>query len=117
MIKNMVRNWKKAVAFLLTFALLFSVMPISRTAAADTTTVYHETFTDGIGKATQSGTVSLTQVSNKTFEGNADGKALYVSNRLQGYFGADFIFSNIGLENGKTYTITIKGYVDANETI
>jgi endo-1,4-beta-xylanase len=113
----MTRNWKKAVAILLTLALLFSVMPINMTVNAASVTVYHEDFANGNGKATQSGSASLTQVSGKTFDGNADGKALYVSSRKDGWDGVDFKFTDIGLVNSKTYTITVKGYVDSNATI
>lgn len=113
----MVRNWRKAVALLLTFALTFSVMPISRAVGAETITVYHETFANDKGVAVQSGGASLTQVSGKAFEGNADGKALSVSNRKNGWDAADFKFSDIGLENGKTYTITVKGYVDSDVVV
>lgn len=83
----------------------------------ETETVYHETFADGVGAATQSGNAKLEAVSNVVFDGNSDGKALYVSNRNNDYDAADFDFSNVGLENGKTYTVTVSGYVSADETI
>ncbi|HEX3029824.1 MAG TPA: endo-1,4-beta-xylanase, partial [Clostridia bacterium] len=96
--------------------LLFSVMPINRAVNAATVTVYHETFASGVGKAIQSGGASLTAV-NKDYVGTDDKKALYVSNRTNGWDAADFKFSDIGLENGKTYTVTIKGYIDNDVTI
>ncbi len=107
---------KKAVAILLTLALLFSVISINRTVNAATVTVYHETFESGVGKAIQSGGASLTAV-NKDYVGTDDKKALYVSNRTNGWDAADFMFNDIGLENGKTYTVTIKGYIDNDVTI
>ncbi|WP_342481369.1 endo-1,4-beta-xylanase [Paenibacillus sp. FSL L8-0340] len=79
-----------------------------------TKTVYHETFAAGAGKAVQSGGASLTAVTGKSFAGNADGAALYVSNRVNNWDAADFKFSDLGLENGKTYTVTSIVYVDAN---
>ncbi|WP_422615021.1 endo-1,4-beta-xylanase [Cohnella caldifontis] len=79
--------------------------------------VYHETFSGGKGAAVQSGGASLTPVTGKTFEGNADGAALYVSNRANNWDAADFRFADVGLENGKTYTVTVTGYVDADVTV
>lgn len=76
--------------------------------------VYHETFENGPGKVVQSGGANLKQVTGKVFEGNEDGAALYVSNRKNNWDGADFFFSEIGLEEGKTYTVTVTGYVDSD---
>ncbi|ACL76655.1 endo-1,4-beta-xylanase [Ruminiclostridium cellulolyticum] len=84
-------------------------------------TIYHETFESGNGLAKQSGDATLTTVTEKTFptgdvEGtvlNEDGAALYVDTRVNNYDGADFVFSDIGLENGKSYEITVIGYVDS----
>ncbi|WP_068784573.1 endo-1,4-beta-xylanase [Paenibacillus phocaensis] len=78
-----------------------------------TVTVYHEDFANGIGKAIQSGGATLTSVTGKTFAGNEDGGALYVSNRVNNWDAADFRFSDIGLTNGKTYTAQVTVYVDA----
>lgn len=112
------RDWKKAVALLSAFALLFVYLPAgSVSKAVMVTEVYHEDFASGVGKATQSGGASLTQVTGKVFTGNDDGKALYVSNRNADYDAADFYFSDIGLEDGKTYTITVSGYIDSDATI
>lgn len=104
------------MAILLTLALLFSMMPINRAVNAETVTVYHETFDSGVGKAIQSGGASLTAV-NKNYVGTDDKKALYISNRTNGWDAADFQFNDIALENGKTYTVTIKGYIDNDVTI
>lgn len=79
--------------------------------------IYHETFADGIGAAKVSGGVSLTRVTGKVFDGNADGTALYLSNRTYDYDAADFNFSDLGLVNGKTYKVTVKGYVDSDATV
>ncbi|WP_449601464.1 endo-1,4-beta-xylanase [Paenibacillus sp. Marseille-Q9583] len=84
------------------------------TAPSSPVTVYHETFANGKGVAMQSGNASLTTVTDKVFAGNADGAALYVSNRANDWDAADFKFSNIGLVNGKTYTVTASVYVDAD---
>lgn len=110
---------KKVISLLLAAALLIPSSLFAHVAkAADTTeTIYHETFANGNGKAAQSGAASLTTVAGKTFDGNDDGAALYVSNRANNWDAADFKFSDIGLENGKTYTVTVKGYVDADATV
>ncbi|GAE93918.1 endo-1,4-beta-xylanase A precursor [Gracilibacillus boraciitolerans JCM 21714] len=79
--------------------------------------VYYESFMDGQGLAIQSGGVTLTPVTDKTFEGNDDGAALYATNRNNDYDAIDFNFADIGLENGKTYTATVTGYVDSEEAI
>nr|WP_245987857.1 endo-1,4-beta-xylanase [Cohnella lupini] len=78
---------------------------------------YHEAFDTATGVETPSGGATLTRVVDKVFDGNADGKALYISNRVNNYDAADFKFSDLGMENGKTYLITAKGYVDANATV
>ncbi|WP_242835254.1 endo-1,4-beta-xylanase [Ruminiclostridium papyrosolvens] len=88
-------------------------------------TIYHETFASGNGLAKQSGNATLMPVTEKTFptgdaEGtvlNEDGAALYVDTRVNNYDGTDFMFSDIGLENGKSYEITVFGYVDINTVV
>ncbi|WP_025677594.1 endo-1,4-beta-xylanase [Paenibacillus massiliensis] len=75
-------------------------------------TVYHESFTQGKGMAVQSGGAHLTPVTGKVFSGNDDGAALYVSNRQNNWDAADFRFSDMGLVNGRTYTVTVSVYVD-----
>ncbi|MDQ0192073.1 endo-1,4-beta-xylanase [Paenibacillus wynnii] len=87
------------------------------TVPSDTVTVYHESFASGKGVATQAGGASLTPVTGKIFAGNADGAALYVSNRANNWDATDFKFSDMGLENGKTYTVTASVYVDADVTV
>ncbi len=82
-------------------------------AQTEVTTVYHETFAGGAGKAGQSGGASLAAVTGMPFDGNADGAALYVSNRANNWDAADFKFSDLGLVNGETYTVTAVVYVDA----
>ncbi|HEX2944524.1 MAG TPA: endo-1,4-beta-xylanase [Clostridia bacterium] len=109
------KNWRKVIAVLSVLALVFMYAPMLGSAAA--VTVYHETFETGRGAAVQSGGASLTPVTGKVFEGNSDGAALYVSNRSNNWDAADFGFTDIGLENGKTYTITVKGYVDAEAAV
>ncbi|OMD89760.1 hypothetical protein BSK49_10295, partial [Paenibacillus odorifer] len=122
----MSRMLKQVISILLAAALLIPtswIAPVTEAAAQDTTvssdrvTVYHETFASGKGIAAQAGSASLTPVNDKVFTGNADGAALYVSNRANNWDAADFKFSDMGLENGKTYTVTASVYVDANATI
>jgi endo-1,4-beta-xylanase len=114
----MLSNFKRVIALLSVFALLIVYVPITMAAdEADTVTIYHETFGNGIGVAVQSGGASLTQVTDKAFVGNDDEAALYVSSRTNNWDAADFFFDDIGLEEGKTYTVTVTGYIDSDETI
>jgi len=117
--QQMSRNLKKVFSILLAAALLIPSGWLASVAEAaeQTETIYHETFASGKGVATQSGGASLTQVTGKFFSGNDDGAALYVSNRANNWDAVDFKFSDIGLVNGKTYTITVKGYVDDGEIV
>ncbi|WP_336789201.1 endo-1,4-beta-xylanase [Paenibacillus sp. MMO-177] len=115
----MSRSWKKLVSIVLAAALLIPIgrlAPVAE-AAANPTVVYHEDFAVDKGKATQSGGASLTTITGKVFDGNEDGSALYVSNRKDSWDAADFKYSDIGLQNGKTYTVTVKGYVDGDVTV
>jgi len=104
------KNGKKLLTYLLVFAYLILSIPVAKAE----TQVYHETFLNGTGAAIQSGGASLTHVTGKVFDGNDDGAALYVSNRVNNWDAADFRFSDTGLKNGGTYLITVKGYVDAD---
>mgnify|MGYP001260799077 CR=1 FL=1 len=121
--QGMSRQFKRIWTTLLAIALLVpQVWSAGSAEAADpeipaTATIYHETFANGTGVAYQSGGASLSQVTGKVFDGNADGKALYVSNRSNDYDAADFDFDDLGMINGKTYSITIKGYVDSGVTV
>lgn len=113
----MLSSLKKTIALLSVFSLLLVYLPVTVTAAEDeTVTIYRETFANGKGVVKQSGGASLT-VEEKAFEGNADGKALYVSNRSNDFDAADFFFDDIGLVEGETYTITVKGYIDSGVSI
>lgn len=91
--------------------------PAAEANVSETVVVYHETFESGTGAAQQSGGASLTPVTGKVFDGNDDGAALHVGNRTNNWDAADFKFADIGLENGKTYTITVRGYVDADADV
>lgn len=122
------KMYKQVIPILLAAILLIPIgwiAPAAEAASAPsaddtqmpTQTVYHETFADGKGNAVQSGGVSLTPVTDKVFDDNDDGAALYVSNRSNDYDAADFKFADLGLVNGKTYTVTVSVYVDANENV
>ncbi|OAB77467.1 endo-1,4-beta-xylanase [Paenibacillus crassostreae] len=120
----MSRKFKRVISILLAAALLIPsiwLAPVAKAAGSieqpDTVTIYHESFADGKGAATQSGGASLTPVIDKAFAGNADRAALYVSNRTNTWDAIDFKFADIGLENGKTYTVTTSVYVDADVTV
>lgn len=121
---------KKVISILLAAALFIPtglLASVTEAAAAGepavieqqsgTVPVYNETFENSAGAATQSGGVNLTPVSGKVFDGNSDGAALYVSNRANDWDAVDFNFANIGLVNGKTYTVTISVYVDADVNV
>ncbi|WP_160723161.1 endo-1,4-beta-xylanase [Bacillus sp. USDA818B3_A] len=82
-----------------------------------TQTVYHETFAGGVGVATKAGNPQVEAVSGKVFDGNDDGKAIYVSGRTNNWDSVDIPFSKVGMENGKKYTITVKGYVDGSVSV
>ncbi len=108
------RNWKKVIALLSVFALVFAYTPA---ISAESAAVYHETFAVGKGAAVQSGGASLTQVTGKVFDGNSDGAALYVSKRTNNWDAADFNFADVAMKDGKTYNITVKGYIDSDAAI
>jgi Beta-1,4-xylanase len=91
--------------------------PAAEANVSETVVVYHETFASGTGAAQPSGGASLTPVTGKVFDGNDDGAALHVGNRTNNWDAADFKFADIGLENGKTYTVTVRGYVDADAAV
>jgi endo-1,4-beta-xylanase len=123
---KMSRKLKRFISVLLVALLVIPTSWIPKVAEAesgdisvllDTETVYHETFSESVGAAVKSGGASLTHVTDKLFTGNDDGAALYVSNRNNDYDAADFSFSDIGLENGKTYTVTVNGYVENSVTV
>lgn len=111
----MSRRLQRMLSLILATALLIpsGLMPVAA-AAAGPVTIFHETFAN---YEVQSGGASLTRVTGVAFDGNADGAALYVSNRTNNWDGADFNFSAIGLEHGETYTITASIYVDDGVTV
>jgi endo-1,4-beta-xylanase len=106
----------KAVPFLIGDILITAKKTTTPPATTDKE-VYHETFENGVGVAELSGNAKVDTVSDKVFEGNTDGKALFVSNRANDWDSVDFLFDKVGLVNGKTYTVTVNGYVDSSETI
>lgn len=110
---NILTNCKRTIALTLMLVFVLLCMPIAKAE----TTVYNENFLDGTGAAVQSGGASLTHVTGKIFDQNDDGAALYVSNRTNNWDAADFRFSDIGLQNGRTYTITVKGYIDSESDV
>ncbi|WP_078552357.1 endo-1,4-beta-xylanase [Bacillus alkalicellulosilyticus] len=110
----MSKKFKRYVSVLLAAVLVlqpFMVATAAESTSTETRTVYQENFANGAGVASQSGGASL-QVVDKVFEGNTNGKALSVSNRANDYDAADFNFSSVNMENGKTYKIKVVGYVD-----
>ncbi|WP_438348135.1 endo-1,4-beta-xylanase [Paenibacillus sp. FA6] len=79
--------------------------------------VYHETFADSQGLAKKSGNATLTLVKDKVFAGNDDGAALYVSDRVNNWDAVDFLYSDIDLEDDKTYKATVSIFVDEDTTL
>lgn len=117
------KMFKRTLALCLALALLLLPgLPASPASAEssgtnDAVTVYHEDFANGKGVAIQAGDSTLTPVTGKSFDGNEDGAALYVSNRTNNWDGADFRFADIGLTDGQTYTVTVSVYVDVDATV
>ncbi|GAB2698923.1 hypothetical protein GCM10027018_17620 [Paenibacillus thermoaerophilus] len=81
------------------------------------TLVYHETFADGLGVATQAGNAQVSPVTGKTFNGNEDGAAVQITGRTNNWDGVDIPFLRVGMEAGKTYTITVTGYLDPDVNV
>lgn len=108
----MLRRLKRLFSSLLVLSLVLLNVPVIPSQANATIEDFRESFENGIDIAVKSGGASLSHVSNKYFEGNEDGYALYVSNRVIDWDAADFSFSSLGMENGKTYAITVTGFVD-----
>ncbi|MEK3834315.1 endo-1,4-beta-xylanase [Paenibacillus sp. FSL R7-0128] len=110
----------KQVSLVLLAALLLlpagGYLPAAQAAEAQTT-VYHETFANGAGKAVQSGGAKLEAVKGVVFDGNSDGAALHVSNRKDSWDAADFNLSDMGMKKGSTYTVTAVVYVDGSVTV
>ncbi|GIO36670.1 hypothetical protein J41TS12_15310 [Paenibacillus antibioticophila] len=110
-----------ALSLALTLILSSGLLPSHASAESsginDTATIYREDFANGKGAATQAGNSVLTPVTDKYFEGNEDGAALYVSNRENNWDGADFRFADIGLKNGQSYTVTVSVYIDADTIV
>lgn len=111
------RKFKRALSLLLVSVLLLPTGLVAPAALADSEVVFHETFESGLGVAVPAGDVSLTPVSDVVFAGNDDGHAVYVSGRTQGWNGVDIPFSSVGMEDGKTYTVTAAVYVDSDVTV
>lgn len=120
--ERMTKMIKRSIAILLAAILFIPSGWIAAGAKAEAAdpepvTVYHETFANGKGAATQSGSAVLEHVTGKDFEGNEDGGALYVGNRSNNWDAVDFNFADIGLKDGKTYTVTVAVYVDAGVNV
>ncbi|MBU9721780.1 MULTISPECIES: endo-1,4-beta-xylanase [Bacillaceae] len=75
-------------------------------------TVYHESFDEGTGIVEPSGPAQLDHVSDLIFDGNDNGQGIHVTGRSDGWHGVDIPFSAVGMEDGNTYTVTVKGYID-----
>ncbi|MEO2205552.1 endo-1,4-beta-xylanase [Paenibacillus pabuli] len=103
-----------AVALLLPGGLTAPTVSAADPVASNSQIVYQETFQNGQGKATQSGDAQLEAATGMPFEGNDDGAALKVSNRSNNWDGVDLAFTDLGLTNGKEYSVTASVYVDTD---
>lgn len=103
-----------AAALLLPGGLIAPAVSAADLAATNSQMVYQETFQNGQGKVTQSGSAQLSTVTGKPFEGNDDGAALKVSNRSNNWDGVDLAFDDLGLSVGKEYSVTASVYVDTD---
>src|SRR5690625_4600404 len=110
-LRRVLFRYRKYVSLLLIGILVMMPSGVKTAAETDTETIYEETFDDGVGVATQAGDADLT-VEDKQFPGNDNEKAVYVSNRSENYDGMDIHFSDVGMEDGKTYNVTVTGYID-----
>src|SRR5699024_10903957 len=110
-IYEMNRRLQKYMSLLLIGILVMMPGGINTAAETDTDFLYEETFDNGLGIATQGGDVDLT-VEDKQFPDNDNEKAVYVSNRSEDYDGVDIQFSDVGMEDGETYNVTVTGYID-----
>jgi len=114
------RRLKRMMSLFFVALLIIPPGLIPTTAKADEgdgpVTVYHETFGEGLGIAKQSGDAKL-EVTDKDFEGNDNGKAVYVSERSNDWDGIDIPFESADMEDGKTYTILVTGYVDEDVNV
>src|SRR5690625_3315949 len=114
------RRLKRMMSLFFVALLIIPPGLIPTTAKADEgdgpVTVYHETIGEGLGIAKQSGDAKL-EVTDKDFEGNDNGKAVYVSERSNDWDGIDIPFESADMEDGKTYTILVTGYVDEDVNV
>ncbi|MCK0470483.1 endo-1,4-beta-xylanase [Halalkalibacter sp. APA_J-10(15)] len=117
---------RKMKKFTLIFLIALLIMPTGWLSAfaeeatgteSETETVYHETFENDLGLATQSGDSQLEAVSDVVFDGNDDGYALHVTGRTNNWDGVDISFADVGMEDGQTYDIKVTGYVDESVSV
>nr|AQM74178.1 glycoside hydrolase family 10 [Alkalibacterium sp.] len=81
---------------------------------AELVTIYHDTFENDMGLAVQAGNATLTHLPNFT-AGERTG-AIHITDRNENHDGIDLIFSELGMDLGYEYNITVHGYVDEEET-
>ncbi|WP_370622256.1 carbohydrate binding domain-containing protein [Bacillus sp. JCM 19034] len=115
----MSRKFKKLALMFLVAMLVMPIGVLSVVAEGETEKqpVYHETFEHGIGVATQAGNAQLEAVTDVIFAGNDAGNAIYVSGRMNNWDGVDIPLSEVGMENGQEYTITVTGFVAEGESV
>ncbi|MBM7540237.1 endo-1,4-beta-xylanase [Amphibacillus cookii] len=92
------------------------IKAMEQTTAEQPSIIYQETFANGLGVIEQAGDASL-EVVSKAFEGNDNDQAVYVSDRLNNWDGFDIKFTDAGMEDGDTYTITVLGFIDEDEKV
>lgn len=122
----MSRMLKQVISILLAAALLIPsswLAPITEAAAPDTLVpsdsvmVYHENFVSGKGLASQSGSASLTPVTDKVFAGNADADVI-VPSGAQAYLqmiNSYKTLASVNYEAGKAISLTEEFTVDTSK--
>ncbi|SDC30353.1 endo-1,4-beta-xylanase [Pelagirhabdus alkalitolerans] len=79
-------------------------------------TIYHETFEDG--ESDLSGAdAHLEHVSDKEFDGNENGEAIFIDDRSDDWHGANLDLSYLDMELGKEYVVTVNAYVDEDTEV
>lgn len=89
--------------------------PLLIVNAEDETTIFHEIFEDDDMYFIQSGGATPEYVTGMDFTEN--GNAWYVNRRINDYDAVDLPFLLLGLEDRHTYSVTVEGYIDADEEI
>src|SRR5690625_3951728 len=118
----MIKKYQRKIAILLIALLVFPMNIFSSIGTVfaedgedELETVYHENFEEEPEYLETNGDAEISWVDIE-FEGNENGKGIEVT-RSNHNDGIDLDFDEIGLEDGKTYTIKVLGYVDEQDEV